>query len=203
MKIVCIGRNYAAHARELKNEVPGQPVIFLKPDTAVPQRRMPFFLPAHSRNVHYEVELVIRIERNGKNIAERFARKYYKDITVGIDFTARDLQDESKKKGLPWEPAKAFDGSAPVGTFIPIDTLDTVGGIDFRLLLNGAEVQHGNSRNMLFSFDRIIAYVSSFITLKEGDLVFTGTPEGVGPVADGDKLEAFIGNKKLLTVNVR
>jgi 2-keto-4-pentenoate hydratase/2-oxohepta-3-ene-1,7-dioic acid hydratase in catechol pathway len=203
MKIICIGRNYAAHARELENEVPGEPVVFLKPDTALPQRKSPFFLPAFAKKIHYEAELVLRINRNGKNIAERFAKKYFSEITVGIDFTARDLQEEMQKKGLPWERAKAFDGSAPVGDFVPVDSLEPGNGIRFSLKLNGKTVQEGNSRMMLFPFDRIIASVSSFITLKEGDLVFTGTPAGVGPVKYGDRLEAYLEDRKVLTVNVR
>jgi len=203
MKIICIGRNYGAHAEEMKSAVPEVPVLFMKPDTAVPQRKMPFFIPAFSNNVHYEAELVLRICRNGKNIAEQFARKYFNAITVGIDFTARDLQEDLKKKGLPWETAKAFDGSAPVGEFIPLDSLQDGNNIRFHLDLNDQTVQQGNSNQMIFSFAKIIAYASSFITLKEGDLLFTGTPEGVGPVAKGDKLDAYLEGNRLLTVQIR
>jgi acylpyruvate hydrolase len=195
MKIICIGRNYAAHAEELKNEVPGEPVIFMKPDTAVPQKKMPFFIPEFSAAVHYEVELVLRINRNGKHIDERFARKYFDEITVGIDFTARDVQDGLKKKGLPWELAKAFDGSAPVGDFVPLDALPDPGHI--------RTVQEGDSALMLFPFEKIVAFVSRYVTLKEGDLLFTGTPAGVGPVAAEDTLEAWLEDRKLLTVRVK
>lgn len=203
MKIICIGRNYAAHARELNNPVSEEPVIFLKPETALIQKRQPFFIPQFSNNIHHEIELVLKICRTGKNISEQFAHKYFDEITVGIDFTARDLQAELKSKGLPWERAKAFDGSAPVGQFISIRSLDLAGGINFRLEINGETRQTGNSQNMIFSFARIISFVSSFITLKSGDYIFTGTPEGVGPVKMNDKLSGYIENQKLLQLTVK
>lgn len=203
MKIICVGRNYAAHVKELKNKQEEEPVVFLKPETALIAARQPFFYPKFSNDVHYELELVVQIKKVGKNIAEKFAHKYYDEITVGIDFTARDLQQKMKEGGLPWERAKAFDGSAPVGSFIDKNNFESVQQIPFSLLINGVLKQKGNSEQMLFSIDRIISFVSSFITLKKGDLLFTGTPEGVGPVAKGDCLEAFIGEKKLLTLKVR
>lgn len=203
MKIICVGRNYAAHVKELNNKQEEEPVIFLKPETALIASRQPFFYPKFSNDVHYEVELVIQINKVGKNIAEKFAHKYYDDLTVGIDFTARDIQQKMKAGGLPWERAKAFDGSAPVGTFIDKSEFEAVQKIPFSLLINGELRQQGNSENMLFSIDKIISFVSSFITLKKGDLIFTGTPEGVGPVSKGDHLEAFIGDNKLLNLKVR
>ncbi len=203
MKIICIGRNYIDHAKELNNPVPEKPVFFLKPDTALLQKHNPFFYPDFSKNIHYEVELVIKINRNGKHIEEKFAHKYYEEIGIGIDFTARDLQAEAKKKGLPWEIAKAFDQSAPVGKFLPIDRFKNVQDINFSLKINGEWRQQGNSKNMIFSIDRIIAYVSQFISLKTGDLIFTGTPEGVGPTKINDHFEAFIEDEKLLEFNVK
>lgn len=192
MKIICIGRNYADHARELKNEVPAEPVIFLKPDTAQILSGHPFFIPEFSHDVHYECEVVVKINRLGKNIDEKFAHRYYEDIALGIDFTARDVQQEMKSKGLPWEKAKAFDGSAMVGNFVSVSFLKDRDNIEFSLLKNGEEVQHGFTRDMLFPIDRIIAYVSRFFTLKIGDLIFTGTPAGVGPVNNGDELEGVL-----------
>jgi len=203
MKIICVGRNYALHVKELNNAPAEEPVIFMKPETALLQKRQPFFIPNFSGDVHHEIELVIKINKVGKNIAEKFAHKYYDEVAPGIDFTARDLQQKLKTKGLPWELAKAFDGSAPVGNFIPVKELDMESGIDFQLLVNNELRQKGNSNHMIFSFSRIIAFVSSFITLKKGDLIFTGTPEGVGPVKIGDRLEGFIGSRKLLTVDIR
>lgn len=203
MKIICVGRNYAAHVKELNNRTEEEPVIFLKPETALIAGRQPFFYPKFSNDIHYEVELVIQINKVGKNIAERFAHKYYDNITVGIDFTARDLQQKLKTGGLPWERAKAFDSSAPVGAFISKQDADGVNQLPFSLVINGELKQQGNSENMLFSIDTIIAFVSSFITLKKGDLIFTGTPEGVGPVHKGDHLEAFIRDRKLLNLKVR
>ncbi len=203
MKIICVGRNYPLHVRELKNLPGEEPLIFLKPETALLTGRQPFFLPGFSREVHYETELVLKINKVGKNIAEKFAHKYFDEIGIGIDFTARDLQQQLKSKGLPWELAKAFDGSAPVGHFLDKNNLDVKEGISFHMNQNGQVKQRGNSRDMQFSFNRIISFVSSFITLKKGDLIFTGTPEGVGQVQIGDKLECFIGDEKLLTVQVR
>jgi acylpyruvate hydrolase len=203
MKIICIGRNYVEHAQELKNEVPTEPVFFLKPDTAALQKDRAFYLPDFSNDIHYEAELVLKICREGKNIAEEFANRYYDQITVGIDFTARDIQQKQKEKGLPWEPAKAFDHSAPAGSFIPLTGLPDFNKINFHLDINGKTVQQGNSSLMIFSFDKIISYVSSFITLRKGDLVFTGTPKGVGPVHKDDLLEVYLEGNKLLNVKVK
>lgn len=203
MKIICVGRNYAEHAKELNNPLNESPVIFMKPETALLQKRQPFFIPSFSDEIHHELELVIRINKVGKNIAEKFAYKYFDDLTVGIDFTARDLQQQLKSKGLPWELAKGFDGSAPTGEFIPVKNFESLSNINFHLNLNGKTVQKGNSGDMISSFSRIISYVSGFITLKKGDFIFTGTPAGVSKVIIGDKLEAYIGEQKLLTVNVR
>ena len=203
MKIICIGRNYINHAKELNNPVPEKPVFFMKPDTALLLKHNPFFYPDFSKNIHYETELVVKINRNGKHIDEKFAHKYYNEIGIGIDFTARDLQAEAKKKGLPWEIAKAFDQSAPVGKFLPVEKFEDVNNINFSLKINGELRQQGNSKNMIFSIDKIIAYVSQFITLRTGDLIFTGTPEGVGPTKIDDHFEAFIENEKLLDFNVK
>jgi len=203
MKIICIGRNYVEHAAELKNEVPSDPVFFMKPDTALLPKGKDFFLPDFSKDIHHEVELVIRISKEGKHIAEEFAGKYYDQITVGLDFTARDIQQKQKEKGLPWEPAKAFDSSAPVGEFIALEKIKNRKEISFSLKRNGNIVQEGSSSHMIFSFEKIIAYVSRFVTLRKGDFIFTGTPKGVGRVEAGDKLEAFLEDEKLLTVNVR
>ncbi len=203
MKILCVGRNYAEHAKELNNAVEADPVIFMKPETALLLPRQPFFYPSFSKDVHHEIEIVVRINKVGKNIAERFAHKYYEELTVGIDFTARDLQQELKTKGLPWELAKAFDGSAPVGTFINKEELEVSNGIEFSLKVNGTEKQKGNTADMIHSIDKIISFVSRFITLKKGDLIFTGTPKGVSAVAINDVLEGFIGQKKILTVKIK
>lgn len=203
MKIICVGRNYVAHAAELKNEVPKEPVIFLKPDTAIIPKGQPFFYPDFSKDIHYEAELVIRINRLGKNIAEKFAHKYYDEISLGIDFTARDLQQNLKEKGLPWERAKAFDGSAPVGQFVDLNSLKDPKNIHFKLLINQEERQVGESKAMLFSIDRLITQISSFITLKIGDLIFTGTPKGVGPVKIGDHLVGLIEDEKVLELKVK
>jgi 2-keto-4-pentenoate hydratase/2-oxohepta-3-ene-1,7-dioic acid hydratase in catechol pathway len=203
MKIICIGRNYIAHAKELNNPVPAKPVFFMKPDTALLQKNNPFFYPDFSTDIHYEAELVLKICKNGRHIGEEFAHKYYDEIGIGIDFTARDLQAECKQKGLPWEMAKAFDQSAPIGKFIPISDLQNRNNIRFSLLINNEVRQEGSSADMLFSFDRIIAYVSKFITLRIGDYIFTGTPKGVGPTQIGDHFEAFIEDRKLLEFNVK
>ena len=203
MKIICVGRNYAEHAKELNNAIEDNPVIFMKPETALLTPRQPFFYPKFSTDVHHEVELVVRINKVGKNIAELFANKYYEELTVGIDFTARDLQQQLKTKGLPWELAKAFDGSAPIGSLIKKEEVDLKAGIHFSLKINGVEQQKGNSLDMIHSIDKIIAFVSNYITLKKGDLIFTGTPKGVSAIKINDVLEAFIGDKKLLTVKVK
>ena len=203
MKIICIGRNYVNHAKELGNAIPTEPIFFLKPATAIQPKGHPFFIPHFSNDIHYEVELVIKINKAGKHIEERFAHKYYDQIGLGIDFTARDIQEECKAKGLPWEKAKGFDGSAQIGrTFIDKAELE-LNDITFSLEKNGEQVQLGNSKNMLFSFDKIITHISKFYTLQIGDLIYTGTPEGVGPVKAGDKLKGFIGEKEMLKVMVK
>ncbi|MEK0442091.1 MAG: hypothetical protein RL403_1069 [Bacteroidota bacterium] len=203
MKIICIGRNYAAHIEELKNEKPGQPVVFLKPDTALIKGGAPFFYPDFSTNIHHEIELVLKISKEGKYIQPQFAHRYFEEIGLGIDFTARDLQDQCKAKGLPWEIAKAFNGSAPIGEFKSVAELGDLKNIDFHLEINGELKQKGNTSLMLFDFATIISYVSQFFTLKKGDLIYTGTPAGVGPVQIGDQLIGFIGNEKMLHVEVK
>lgn len=203
MKIICIGRNYAEHAKEMKAETPTEPVFFMKPETALVRNGDPFFYPDFSKEVHHEVEIVIKVCKNGKNIQKQFANKYYNELSIGIDFTARDLQAQCKAKGLPWEKAKAFDGSAPIGTFVPLSHFKNIGDMNFKLDINGKTIQHGSTRDMIFSFDTIIEYVSKFVTLKMGDLIFTGTPEGVGPVKVGDKMEAFIENERLFSCDVK
>ena len=203
MKIICIGRNYANHAKELGNTIPTEPLFFLKPETAIQPKGHAFFIPDFSNEIHYEVELVIKIDKIGKNIEELFAHKYYSQIGLGIDFTARDIQEECKAKGLPWEKAKGFDGAAQISrSFINKSELD-LNDISFLLEKNGEQVQIGNSKDMLFSFDKIIAYISKFYTLKIGDLFFTGTPEGVGKVEKGDMLKGFIGEKEMFKVVVK
>ena len=203
MKIICIGRNFVKHIEELKNEVPSEPVFFLKPDTALLQKDQPFYIPSFSNDIHHEIELVLRICKEGKNISEKFASRYYDAITVGIDFTARDIQEKQKKSGLPWEPAKAFDNSAPVGTFVSIDSLADKANIPFYLEKNGTKVQEGSNNLMLHSFEKIISYVSTFITLRKGDLIFTGTPSGVSCVSKGDVLDCYLEGKKMLTMVVK
>ena len=203
MKIICIGRNYSEHSKELGNDTPSEPVVFLKPDTAINPKGHPFFIPDFSNNVQHEIELVIKINKLGKHIQKSFAHKYYSQIGLGIDFTARDLQQELKSQGLPWEKAKGFDGSAFVSReFINKDELD-LNNIDFSLKNNNDFVQSGNSKDMIFSFDDIISYVSQFYTLKIGDLIFTGTPSGVAQVKNGDKLEGFISQQKMFELKVR
>ncbi len=204
MKIICVGRNYAAHAAELNNAIPEEPVLFLKPDSALIPKGHPFLYPEHTKSLHYEVELVLRIKRVGKHILPQFAYKYYDSVGIGIDFTARDTQQRCKEKGLPWEKAKAFDLSAPLGQhFIPLAELSQPEAIDFSLRKNGKMVQKGNSRDMIFGFDDLIAHISTYFTLKMGDLIFTGTPSGVGPAERGDLLEAYIGGKKLLSLRIK
>lgn len=204
MKIICIGRNYADHAKELKNEIPTEPVIFLKPDSALIPKGHPFHYPAHTNDLHYELELVIRITRVGKHIAKEFAHKYYDEVGLGIDFTARDVQQKCKEKGLPWEKAKAFDYSAPLGKrFVKLDSLTNKDSIKFELKKNGETVQSGDSSLMLFDFDHLIAEVSKYFTLKMGDLIFTGTPKGVGAAVKGDHLEGFLEGEKLLDLKVK
>ncbi len=203
MKIFCIGRNYSEHAKELGNAVPEDPVVFTKPDTALLKNGEHFYLPDFSSDVHHEVELVIKINKVGKNIQEKFARNYFSEIGMGIDFTARDLQTKLKAKGLPWDLAKGFDGAAPLGNFIDVSQRETLQNISFGLQKNKVWVQQGNSNDMIFSFEKIIAFVSSYFTLKVGDLIYTGTPAGVGPVAIGDTLEAYLENELALTCEVK
>ncbi|MCL6258821.1 fumarylacetoacetate hydrolase family protein [Aquiflexum sp. TKW24L] len=203
MKIIAIGRNYAEHIEELKNERPSAPVVFLKPDTALLKNNSPFYHPDFSENIHHEVELVLKVCKEGKHIQKKFAHRYFDEIGIGIDFTARDLQDKCKAKGLPWEIAKAFNGSAPVGEFLPVSDFENFADINFHLHINGELKQKGNTSMMLFDFSVIIEYVSQYFTLKKGDLIFTGTPAGVSKVSVGDRLEAFIEDKKLLDFEVK
>lgn len=192
MKILCIGRNYEAHARELKNPLPAEPVVFSKPDSALLRNNDPFYLPDFAKEFHHEVELVVRIGRLGKNIEERFAHRYYEELALGVDFTARDLQDELRSKGLPWEKCKAFDGSAVLSGFTPKMRFADVNNINFSLKVNGEVRQQGNTADMINGIDRLIAYVSKYFTLKIGDLIYTGTPAGVGAVQMGDHLQGYI-----------
>jgi acylpyruvate hydrolase len=203
MKILAIGRNYADHIAELKNEVPDEPVIFFKPDTAILRNNEPFYYPEYSNDIHHEVELILRISREGKNIEKKFAHKYYDAIGLGIDFTARDLQSKAKAKGLPWTLAKGFNGSAPVSEFISLDQFPDLKNISFGLDVNGDTKQKGNSEMMMNDFDDIIAYISRFITLKKGDIIFTGTPEGVGPIKIGDRLEGYVEDRKMLDFEIK
>jgi 2-keto-4-pentenoate hydratase/2-oxohepta-3-ene-1,7-dioic acid hydratase in catechol pathway len=202
MKIIAIGRNYINHAKELNNEVPAEPVFFMKPETALLQKNQPFYYPEFSENIHYEVELVIKINRVGKHIPKEFAHRYYNEIALGIDFTARDLQKDAKEKGLPWEKAKAFDHSAPLSKFFDKSDYKSINNINFSLTKNGETVQRGNSSDMIFPVDNLIAFVSQFVTLKIGDLIFTGTPEGVGAVQVGDKLIASLEDQEVLSVDI-
>lgn len=203
MKIIAIGRNYAAHAKELNNPVPEKPVIFLKPDTALLKENKPFYIPDFSSDIHYELEVILKISKEGKHISEKFASGYYEEIGLGIDFTARDIQSAHKEKGLPWELAKAFDHSAAVSNFIPKQEIEDIYNLGFKLNINNEIRQDGNTKNILFSFEKIIAFVSQYITLKKGDIIFTGTPEGVGRVNTGDKLEAWIEERKLLNFEIK
>lgn len=201
MKIICIGRNYAEHAKEMKSELPTEPVFFMKPDTAV-LKESDFYFPDFTKELHHEIELVLKICKAGKHIEEQFAHKYYDEIGLGIDFTARDIQAICKQKGLPWEKAKSFDNSAPIGAFIKKEQLK-LDDINFELKINNQPKQIGNSKDLIFSFDKVISYVSKFVTLKVGDLIYTGTPEGVGPVSIGDKLEGFINNASMLKLTIK
>jgi 2-keto-4-pentenoate hydratase/2-oxohepta-3-ene-1,7-dioic acid hydratase in catechol pathway len=203
MKIICVGRNYADHAKELKNDLPTEPVLFMKPKTALLLPGKPLFYPEFTDDLHYECELVIRISKNGKHIQEKFAHKYYDAMSLGIDFTARDVQRSQQQKGLPWEIAKAFDGSAAVGAFVPLPENGDTGNITFRLDKNGETVQNGNTADLIFSIDKIIAYASQYFTFNIGDLLFTGTPAGVGPVITNDKLECYLLGDKVLDVDIR
>jgi 2-keto-4-pentenoate hydratase/2-oxohepta-3-ene-1,7-dioic acid hydratase in catechol pathway len=203
MKIICIGRNYLDHAKELGNKIQTSPLFFLKPDTAIQPKGHPFFIPDFSNNIHFEVELVVKISKNGKNIDENFAHKYYNEIGIGIDFTARDIQEECKKNGLPWERAKGFDGSAQISNEFIKKELLILNDINFRLSLNNSIMQTGNSKNMIFSFDQIISYISKYYTLRTGDLIYTGTPSGVGKVERGDSISCFINSNEMLKVNIK
>ena len=203
MKIICIGRNYANHISELNNERPDEPVIFMKPDTAILPKKTPFTIPEFSNDIHHEVEVLVKICKVGKYISTKFAHKYYDEIGLGIDFTARDVQSRLKEKGLPWEKAKAFDGSAVIGEFLPKSDFNSVENITFELQKNGETAQKGNTGHMLWKIDEIVSYVSQYFTLKKGDIIFTGTPEGVAKVSPSDVLEGFIEDKKLLRLHIR
>ncbi len=203
MKILCIGRNYADHISELNNERPSEPVVFLKPDTAILKDNEPFYHPDFSNDIHHEVEIVLKINKIGKNIEAKFAHKYYDEIGIGIDFTARDLQSKLKEKGLPWEKAKAFNGSAPISGFVPKTQFADLKKLNFHLEVNGDTVQKGNTEIMLWNFDEIIAEISKYFTLKTGDLIFTGTPAGVGKVVVGDRLTAFVEGVEMLNFEVK
>ena len=204
MKIICIGRNYAKHAEELNNPIPEEPVVFLKPETALLLKKHPFFIPEHSNDVHHEIELVVKINRLGKHIEPRFAHKYYSEVGLGIDFTARDVQARCKEKGLPWEKAKAFDGSAAVSRFFSLEKLGKeIQDINFHLDINGETVQKGHTSQMLFKVDELISHVSKYFTLKTGDLIFTGTPAGVGKVERDDLLELYLEGERVFYFNVK
>lgn len=203
MKIFCVGRNYAEHAQELGNDVPEEPVIFMKPKSALLQPHTPFYYPEFTNELNYECELVLRISKNGKYIQEKFASKYYDALTVGIDFTARDIQKELKEKGLPWEKAKAWDNSAVVGKWKPLTEFKNKKDIGFGFFKNKEQVQQGNSRDMIYDFDYLVSYISNFFSINIGDLIFTGTPKGVGEVVVGDELEACIGDETLLSLDVK
>ncbi len=204
MKIICIGRNYSEHAKELNNKIPTEPLFFLKPDSSILPNRTAFYIPEFTNDVHYEVELIYKICKLGKHIKEEFAHRYYSEIGLGIDFTARDIQSEVKEKGHPWEKAKAFDGSAVVSRhFFPKEEFEDLNNIEFSLLKNGETVQTGNSSDKIFNIDRIISHVSKYIMLKIGDLIFTGTPAGVGKIQDGDVLEGYLKGAKMFKVKIK
>jgi 2-keto-4-pentenoate hydratase/2-oxohepta-3-ene-1,7-dioic acid hydratase in catechol pathway len=203
LKIICVGRNYAAHIEELENERPDHPVLFIKPDTSILQKKQPFFIPHFTNDVHYEVELMVKIDRIGKHIESKFAPKYYSKIGLGIDFTARTIQKELKAKGLPWEKAKAFDGSALVGEWFSKHDFRDLDSVSFKLEKNGQTVQSGNSSQMLWKINELIAYCSQFFTLKIGDIIFTGTPAGVGPVAEGDLLEGYLESREAFSIKIK
>lgn len=203
MKIFAIGQNYIEHNKELNNSNPTEPVVFMKPDTAVLRNNKPFFLPDFSSEIHYETELIIKINRIGKNISPKFAHRYYDEIGLGVDFTARDLQRKLKAEGRPWEVSKAFDGSAVIGNFLPKERFEDIQNVDFHLEINGFRMQTGNSKDMIFRIDDLIAYISRFFTLKIGDIIFTGTPVGVGPVKINDQLQGYISNEKMFDFKVK
>jgi fumarylpyruvate hydrolase len=203
MKIICIGLNYRKHALEMGRPLPAEPVVFLKPDSSLLKNNKPFFLPGFSSMIQYETEVVIKISKLGKGISEKFAHRYYDELTLGIDITARDIQNRNSAAGLPWELSKCFDGAAPLGKFITVKSIDDINNIDFRLDINGETVQQGNTSDMVFSVDKIVSYVSGFFTLKTGDLIFTGTPQGVGPLRKNDNLIAWLGEEKLLDFMIK
>ncbi|PWL37323.1 2-hydroxyhepta-2,4-diene-1,7-dioate isomerase [Flagellimonas aquimarina] len=203
MKLICIGRNYAAHIEELKNERPDEPVVFIKPDSSILPKEQDFYIPEFSNDIHYEVEVLVKINKVGKHISEQFAHKYYDEIGLGIDFTARDLQAKLKEKGLPWEKAKGFDGSAVVGKWMPKSMYENVDKLGFSLLKNGEKVQNGNTSLMLWKIDELIAHVSTYFMLKKGDILFTGTPAGVGKVSPNDYLSGRLEGEKMFEINVR
>ncbi|MFD0963042.1 fumarylacetoacetate hydrolase family protein [Pseudofulvibacter geojedonensis] len=203
MKIICIGRNYTDHIAELENEKPSDPVVFLKPDTSILLKKQPFFIPDFSNDVHHEVEVLVRINRIGKYIDEKFAHKYYEEVGLGIDFTARDLQSQLKSKGLPWEKAKSFDGAAVIGNWVSKSEFENLNDLNFHLEKNGDKVQVGNTSHMLWKIDEIIAYVSKYFTLKIGDIIFTGTPAGVSKVEANDELVGYLENKQLFSIRVK
>jgi len=203
MKIFAIGQNYVEHNKELNSKNPTEPVVFMKPDTALLRNNKPFYVPDFSQELHYETELIVKIDRIGKNIASRFASRYYSEIGLGVDFTARDLQRRLKAEGKPWEISKAFDNSAVIGNFMPVEALGNVQDIRFRMDLNGTTVQNGHSAEMIFAIDELIAYVSRFFTLKIGDILFTGTPAGVGTVKPGDNLKGYISDQKMFDFNIK
>ena len=203
MKIIAIGRNYIDHAKELNNPVPKEPIFFLKPETTLIRNNQPFFYPDFSNDIQYEAEIVVKFNKVGKNIASKFASRYYSEIAIGIDFTARDLQNKCKEKGLPWEISKSFDGAAPISKFLLLEDLGPINDINFRLELNGETVQKGNTGEMIFSVDKLIEHVTKYMTIKIGDLMFTGTPAGVGPVKIGDRLTAYIEDKKMLDFQIK
>ncbi len=203
MKIICVGRNYVKHIEELQNERPDEPVLFMKPDTAILPKKTPFVIPEFSNDIHHEVEILVKINKVGKYIDAKFAHKYYDEIGLGIDFTARDIQNKLKEKGLPWEKAKGFDGSAIIGDFLSKNNFSSIENITFELKSNGKIVQKGNTSHMLWKIDEIISYVSQYFTLKKGDIIFTGTPEGVARVEPNDLLEGYIENNKLLRLHIK
>jgi 2-keto-4-pentenoate hydratase/2-oxohepta-3-ene-1,7-dioic acid hydratase in catechol pathway len=203
MKIICIGLNYRKHAIEMGRPLPEAPVVFLKPDSSLLKNNKPFFLPGFSNMIQYETEVVIKISKLGKGISQKFANRYYDELTLGIDITARDIQNRNATAGLPWELSKCFDGAAPVGKFLPVSSLKDVNNLDFRLEINNKVVQKGNTSDMIFSIDAIVSYVSQYFTLKTGDLIFTGTPSGVGPLKKEDNLIAFLGDQPLLDFMIK
>jgi len=203
MKIICIGRNYRKHIEELKNEKPSSPVIFIKPDSSIILKNQPFFIPDYSNEIHYEAEVILKISKLGKSINKKFANKYYNKISLGIDFTARDIQNELKAKGLPWEKSKAFDGSALIGEWIDKNEFKNINNLNFQLKKNGTDVQIGNTSNMLWGFDELISEISNFFTLKIGDIIFTGTPSGVNIVRENDFFEGYIDNRNVFQINIK